>query len=225
MSTTESLRLLLENTNTQVQELEAENRRLCDWAQHLSSEGEDPASAQQLRELYEQALQDLQDRQQELEASARRVEELGREREEDRQLHDATVTKMAELEEENWRMAKQKVDLYRRCECQELDRYQALEAQCEKWEERKARLVWQLESLRNLSSDVCEDRPSVSKEGATSLPEGLAMEHSPISVRIVSQAWGCSRGHWGSRLRVVFTPACGFSSRYVPLSHQSGRYG
>ena len=46
----------------------------------------------------------------------------------------------------------------------------------------------QLESLRNLSSDVCDDRPSVSKERATSLPEGLALEHSPISVRIVSQA-------------------------------------
>ena len=86
-------------------------------------------------------LRDLQDRQQELEASAQRVEELGREREEDRQLHDATVTKMAKLEEENRRMAKQKADLHRRCERQELDRYRALEAQREKWEERKARLV------------------------------------------------------------------------------------
>ena len=71
MSTTESLRLQLENANTQVQELEAENRRLCDCAQHSCSEGEDPALAQQLRELYEQVLRDLQDRQQELEASAR----------------------------------------------------------------------------------------------------------------------------------------------------------
>jgi len=71
MSTTESLRLQLENANAQVQELEAENRRLRDCAQHPRSEGEDPASAQQLRELYEQALRDLQDRQQELEAFAR----------------------------------------------------------------------------------------------------------------------------------------------------------
>ena len=123
-------------------------------------------------------LRDLQDRQQELEASAWLVEELGREREEDRQLHDATVTKMAELEEENRRLDKQKADLHRRCERQELDRYRALEPQREKWEERKARLVRQLESLRNLSSNVCEDRPSISKEGATSLPEGLALEHS-----------------------------------------------
>ena len=51
-----------ENANTQVQELETENRRLCDCAQHPSSEGEDPASAQQLQELYEQVLRDLQDR-------------------------------------------------------------------------------------------------------------------------------------------------------------------
>ena len=101
---------------------------------------------------------------------------------------------MAELEEENRRMDKQKVDLHRRCECQELDRYQALEPQREKWEERKARLVRQLESFRNLSSDVCEDRPSVSKEGATSLPEDLALEHSPISVRIVSQARVAAEG-------------------------------
>ena len=119
----------------------AENRRLRDCAQHPHSEGEDPASAQQLRELYEQALRDLQDRQQELEASARRVEELGREREEDRKLHDATVKKMAELEEEIRRVVEQKADLQRRCERQELDRYRALEAQREKWKEREARLV------------------------------------------------------------------------------------
>ena len=56
MSTTESLKLQLENGNAQVQELEAENRRLRDCAQHPPSKGEDPASAQQLRELYEQAL-------------------------------------------------------------------------------------------------------------------------------------------------------------------------
>ena len=194
MSTTESLRLQQENANAQVQELEAENRRLRDCVQHPRSEGEDPASAQQLRELYEQALRDLQDRQQELEASARRVEELGREREEDRQLHDATVTKMAELEEENRRVVEQKADLQRQCERQELDRYRALEAQREKWEEREARLVRQLESLRNLSGEVCEVRPSVSREGATSLPEGLALEHSPISPRIVSQARVAARG-------------------------------
>ena len=48
----------------------------------------------------------------------------------------------------------------------------------------------QLESLRNLSSDVCEVRPCVSREGATS----LALEHSPISPRIVSQARVAARG-------------------------------
>ena len=71
MSTTESLRLQLEN------------RRLRNCAQHPHSEGEDPASAQQLRELYEQ-----------------------------------------------------KADLQRWRERQELDRYWALGAQREKWEER-----------------------------------------------------------------------------------------
>ena len=78
------------------------------------------------------------------------------------------------------------------CEHQELDRHRDFEAQCQKWEERQARLVRQLESLRNFSSDVCavdsEVRPSVSKEGAISLPESFDLEHSPISSRIVSQA-------------------------------------
>ena len=71
---------------------------------------------------------------------------------------------MAELEEENRRVVEQKADLLRWCERQELDRYRALEAQREKWEERKARLVRQLESLRNLSGEVCEVRPIVSAE-------------------------------------------------------------
>ena len=43
-----SLRLQLENANAQVQDLEVENRRLRDCAKHLCSEGEDPASTQQL---------------------------------------------------------------------------------------------------------------------------------------------------------------------------------
>ena len=50
----------------------------------------------------------------------------------------------------------------------------------------------QLESLRNLSSNVCavdsEVRASVSKEGVTNLPEGLALEHSPTTPRAVNQA-------------------------------------
>lgn len=105
----ESRRLQLEN-NTQVQELEVENKCLRDCRQHPRSEGEDHALVQQLQELYEQALRDLQDRQQELEASAQRVEQLCREHE-DRQLHDTTVAKMPQLEGENRRVAEQKANL------------------------------------------------------------------------------------------------------------------
>ena len=101
---------------------------------------------------------------------------------------------MAKLEEENRCVAEQKADLQMRYERQKLERYRALGAQREKWEEREARLVRQLESLSNLSSDACEVRPSVSKEGATSLPESLALEHLPIPPRIVSQARVVARG-------------------------------
>ena len=51
-----------------------------------------------------------------------------------------------------------------------------------------------MRSLRNLSGEVCVVRPSVSREGATSLPEGLALEHSPIPPRILSQARVAARG-------------------------------
>ena len=50
----ESLRLQQKNANAQ--EPEAENRYLLDCAQYPHSKGEDPASKQQLQELYEQAL-------------------------------------------------------------------------------------------------------------------------------------------------------------------------
>lgn len=104
----ESQRLQLVN-NTQVQELEVENRCLRDCSQHPRFEGEDHVLVQQLQELYKQALRDLQDRQQELEASAHRVEQLCREHE-DRQLHDTTVAKMPQLEE-NRHVAEQQANL------------------------------------------------------------------------------------------------------------------
>ena len=75
--------------------------------QHPCSEKEDHAVAQQLQELYEQVLSDLQNGQQELEISAQQVEEWCCECEEAKQLHDMTVAEMAELEEENQRVAKQ----------------------------------------------------------------------------------------------------------------------
>ena len=93
--------------------------------------------AQQLQELYEQVLSDLQNGQQELEMSAQQAEEWCCECEEAKQLHDMTIAKMAELEEENWHVAKQKVDLglQRQCEYQELERYWASNIQCQQKKE------------------------------------------------------------------------------------------
>ena len=80
-----------------------------------------------------------------------------------------------------------------------------------------------MRSLRNLSGEVCVVRPSVSREGATSLPEGLALEHSPISPRIVSQASVAARGIGAADQELSSPQPVGSVADYVPLPHHSGR--
>lgn len=48
------------------------------------------------------------------------------------------LTMMSELKEEKQLVSKKKVDLQKQCERQELERYRALEGQCEKWKEERA---------------------------------------------------------------------------------------
>ena len=104
MSTTEVLRLQLD-ANAEVQRLEAENRRLRQ-SNPQGAEAEDQESTtQRLKELYEQALRDLQDRPQELEASARQVEGLRKERDEATRFQEAQVARVAELEGETRRLS------------------------------------------------------------------------------------------------------------------------
>lgn len=67
----------------------------------MAVEDHESMTMQWLKELYKPALRDLQDRQQELEASTWQVKELCHEHDEAKQLQDANVARMAELEGEN----------------------------------------------------------------------------------------------------------------------------
>lgn len=91
---------------------------------------------QRLKDLYEQALGDLQNRQQELEASVRQVQGLCNEYDEVKKLQEAQVARLAELEGKTRRWLEKVANLRRQCECQELDKYRALEDERQKWEER-----------------------------------------------------------------------------------------
>lgn len=218
MTTTEALRLQLENANAQVQQLETENCRLHE--KYPRSEAADNDSAR-LRELYEQALRDLQDGQEELEAYTWQVEELGREREEAKRLCDATVVRMTELEGENRRLVEQEAELRRQCERQELEMHRALDAQRQKWEEREARLVGQVESLKSSSRSISAvdrgtgPREEVREEAAAVQPESLTPGQEPTTPRTIDQARVATGGH-----RVGETPANSSPSQ-TPASYRA----
>lgn len=69
---------------------------------------------------------------QELEVSTWQVEELCHEHDEAKQLQYANVARMTELEGKNRCLLEQEVDLQKQCEHQELDKYRALNIQCQK---------------------------------------------------------------------------------------------
>ena len=69
-----------------------------------------------MKEFYKQALRDLQERQQELEASAWQVEGLRNECNEAKKLQEAQVARLAELGRETRRLLEKKTDLWRQCE-------------------------------------------------------------------------------------------------------------
>ena len=99
---------------------------------------------------------------------------------------------MAELEGETRHLSEKEADLRRQCEHQELEKYRALDAQRQKWEEREARLVGQLENLRSfsrVSSAIDKDaRPVVGEEVAAVQPESLPEVQSLFIPRTVDQA-------------------------------------
>ena len=76
MSTTEPLRLMLDNTNGDIQHLEAENRRLREAHPKRVAEVELSTEVQRLKELYEQVLEDIRKKHEHAEESRRLLEEM-----------------------------------------------------------------------------------------------------------------------------------------------------
>ena len=76
MTTTESLRLSLDNALVKVQEVETENRKLRESNPQLAEATDREREMEQLKELYEQALRDLQDQQQEVDETKQQLQEL-----------------------------------------------------------------------------------------------------------------------------------------------------
>ena len=111
MSTTESLHLQLETTHTEVQQLEVENWRLRELNPRRAEVEDQESTMQRLKELYEQAFEDLQDQQQELEASAQQVDGLCDERNKANKLWEAQVMRLAELEGETRHLSEKEMDL------------------------------------------------------------------------------------------------------------------
>ena len=75
MSTTESLRLSLDNTNGEIQHLEAKNQRLREAHPERVAEAELSTEVQWLKELYGQALEDIRKKDKQAEESRRLLEE------------------------------------------------------------------------------------------------------------------------------------------------------
>ena len=75
MSTTESLCLSLDNANAEVQRLEAENCKLLEAHPEQAAEADLSSEVQRLRELYGQALRDVQGKDKQAEESRRHLEE------------------------------------------------------------------------------------------------------------------------------------------------------
>ena len=76
MSTTESLRLMLDNANGEIQRLEAENRRLREAHPERVAEAELSTEIQWLKELHEQALEGIRKKDEQAAESRRLLEEM-----------------------------------------------------------------------------------------------------------------------------------------------------
>ena len=99
MSTTESLRLMLDNANGEIQRLEAENRRLREAHPERVAEAELSTEVQRLKELYKQALEDIRKKDEQAEESRRLLEETTESLRSQEMAVQEAQTKCRDLEE------------------------------------------------------------------------------------------------------------------------------
>ena len=150
MTTMELVRLALDNANTRVQELEVENRKLRAQDPQKASEVDKDREMEQLKELYEQALRDLQDKQKEVEEVN---QQLGGLQDQSTRLHKLEVETQKAREtivEQKKRQEELQESWDRQRDKLELEKHRALEQERQKWEQREARLVRELDGLQNL---------------------------------------------------------------------------
>ena len=186
MSGTESLRLALDNAKARVQELEVENRKLRDGNPQQASEVDKDQELGHLKELYEQALRDLQDRQTELEGSKRQLNEL-REREaelphleEELQLEkEKYATLQGKYDERQEDLARQRTEF-------ELERYRSLERERQKWEIREAQLLQQIIDLQQSHGVRGNDGASTGQREVTSVDSQTPPTHGEATTNTVS---------------------------------------
>ena len=128
---------MLENANARIQELEVANRKLRAQDAQKASEVDKDREMEQFRELYEQALRDLQDKQREVEETNQQLGEL---QDQSARIHDLE----AETQKARETIAEQKKRQEELQECWdrqrdefELDKYRALEKERRTWEQRE----------------------------------------------------------------------------------------
>jgi hypothetical protein len=178
MSRAESLALELDTLKVELERLKSENARLrttgttgageeqLERTQELNRENE------RQKELYGQAVKDLQDKQKEVEETRQQLGEDGERAE--NTLRELEV-KLDQEKQRNTELQdryedQRKIWEHQRSEL-ELEKYRTLEKERQKWEEREARLVQQLSSLQHGHSESrCQSsvQDSHSIEGGSS---------------------------------------------------------
>ena len=143
MSTTESLRLSLDNTDEEIQRLEAKNRRLREAHPEGVAEAELSTEVQRLKELYEQALEDIRKKDKQAEESRHLLEETTESLRSQEKAVQEAQTKCRDLEEKMGAVREQVTQVQ---DAGGLERHRAMEAERLKWEAREACLVARLEA-------------------------------------------------------------------------------
>ena len=166
MSTTESLRLSLDNANGEIQHLEAENRRLREAHPERVAEAELSTEVQRLKELYGQALEDIRKKDKQAEESRRLLEETTESLRSQEKVVQEAQTTCRDLEEKMGSVHKQVTQVQ---DAGELERHRVVEAERLKWEAREARLVAQLEAQTGSRQVETRDKPTSTPENVVDL--------------------------------------------------------
>ena len=144
MSTMESLHLLLDNANGEIQHLEAEKRRLREAHPEQVGEAELSTEVQRLKKLYEQALVDIRKKDKQAEESRHLLQITTKTLWSLEKAVQKVQTKCQDLEEKMGAVCVQVTHVW---DVLELECHHAVKAERLKWEACKARLVAQLEAL------------------------------------------------------------------------------